>query len=93
MPWLDVDSRSSKISLARPKGSSLICIHTFCTFDFKSITAEDSASKFTQLLKVNCLAASSHFCCLLTNFANSLDPDQARQFVGPDLDPYCLTLG
>ena len=26
------------------------------------------------------------------NFANSLDPDQARQNVGPDLDPNCLTL-
>ena len=23
--------------------------------------------------------------------ANSLDPDQARQNVGPDLDPNCLT--
>ena len=23
---------------------------------------------------------------------NSLDPDQARQNVGPDLDPNCLTL-
>ena len=22
--------------------------------------------------------------------SNSLDPDQARQFVGPDLDPNCL---
>ena len=26
------------------------------------------------------------------NLANSLDPDQARRFVGPDLDPNCLTL-
>ena len=26
------------------------------------------------------------------DFANSLDPDQARQNVGPDLDPNCLTL-
>ena len=25
-------------------------------------------------------------------FANSLDPDQARQNVGPDLNPNCLTL-
>ena len=29
---------------------------------------------------------------LLITFANSLDPDQARHFVGPDLDPNCLTL-
>ena len=26
------------------------------------------------------------------DFANCLDPDQARQKVGPDLDPNCLTL-
>ena len=29
---------------------------------------------------------------LLITFANSLDPDQDRQDVGPDLDPNCLTL-
>ena len=29
---------------------------------------------------------------LLITYANSLDPDQARQNVGPDLDPNCLTL-
>ena len=31
-------------------------------------------------------------CCLLMIFANSLDPDQARQNVRPDLDPNCSTL-
>ena len=31
-------------------------------------------------------------CHLLIIFTNSLDPDQARQNVGPDLDPNCLTL-
>ena len=36
--------------------------------------------------------ASGDFCRLLKTFANSLDPDQARQNVGPDLDPNCLTL-
>ena len=36
--------------------------------------------------------ASSDFCGLLKTFANSLDPDQDRQNVGPDLDPNCLTL-
>ena len=39
----------------------------------------------------NSLPAISDFCYLLITFANSLDPDQARQHVGPDLDPYCLT--
>ena len=35
---------------------------------------------------------SGDFCRLLITFANSLDSDQARQNVGPDLDPNCLTL-
>ena len=33
-----------------------------------------------------------NFCCLLITIANSLDLGQARQNVGPDLDPNCLTL-
>ena len=33
-----------------------------------------------------------HFFCLLITFADSLDWDQAQHFVGPDLDPNCLTL-
>ena len=33
-----------------------------------------------------------NFCRLLMNFANSLDPDQDPQNVGPDLDPNCFTL-
>ena len=39
----------------------------------------------------NSFPTSVDFCCLLITFANSLDPDQARQNVGPDLDPNCLT--
>ena len=38
---------------------------------------------------VNSFPASGDFCRLLLTFANSLDPDQARQNVGPDLDPNC----
>ena len=34
----------------------------------------------------NSLPASSDFCHLLITFANSLDPDQARLNIGPDLD-------
>ena len=36
--------------------------------------------------------ASGAFCLLLITFANSLDPDQDRNSVGPDLDPNDLTL-
>ena len=39
----------------------------------------------------NSLPASDNFCHLLITFANSMDPDQARQNVGPDLDQNCLT--
>ena len=41
---------------------------------------------------VNTSPASGDLCLLLITFANSLDPDQARQNVGPVLDSYCLTL-
>ena len=41
---------------------------------------------------INSFLASSDFCHLLKTFANSLDPDQDQQNVGPDLDPNCLTL-
>ena len=53
--------------------------------------------KITENLKCVCrLFNSFHdsgdFCRLLITFANSLDTDQARQNVGPDLDPNCLML-
>ena len=32
------------------------------------------------------------YCRLLITFANSLEPDQARQNIGLDLDQNCLTL-
>ena len=44
---------------------------------------------------VHCAVYSSSvslFCPLQITFSNSLDPDQAEQNVGPDLDPNCLTL-
>ena len=45
----------------------------------------------TSCFVFNSLPARADFCCLQITFANSLDPDQARQNVGPDLDPNCLT--
>ena len=42
-----------------------------------------------RILRINSLH-SSVICCL--TFANSLDPDQDRQNVGPDLDSNRLTL-
>ena len=43
------------------------------------------------VLARNSLPASNDFCHLLITLANSSDPDQARQNVGLDLDPNCLT--
>ena len=40
---------------------------------------------------INPFLASDDFSRLLIFFANSLDPDQDRQKVGPDLDPNRLT--
>ena len=38
------------------------------------------------------LLASGDFCRLLIIFANSLDPDQDKQNIGPYVDPNCLTI-
>ena len=40
----------------------------------------------------NSFLAGSNYCHLLITFANSLDPDQDQQNVGPYLDPNCFTL-
>ena len=42
---------------------------------------------YTIVLDLNSFPARGELCRLLMIFANSLDPDQARQNVGPDLDP------
>ena len=55
----------------------------------KKLTLETGAS----LVQMD--GKTKHYLCLchlLIIFANSLDSDQARQNVGPDLDPNCLTL-
>ena len=39
----------------------------------------------TSCFVFNSLPAKSAFCHLLITFASSLDPDQARHHVGPDL--------
>ena len=55
------------------------------------ISAENLVDELIPLLK----AEGRYFACkcrLLITFAKNLDPDRARQNVGPDLDPNCLTL-
>ena len=58
-------------------------------FKMKMQTGLVGNQKKEPYLSVNSFLASS---LLLFTFANSLDPDQDRQNVGPDLDPNCLTL-
>ena len=54
---------------------------------------EELLSGKGKILTVSVLTLCLSNCCrLLINFANSLDPDQARQNVGPDQDPNCFTL-
>ena len=45
-----------------------------------------------QLCTLTLFSASGEFCRLSMTFANSLNPDQARRNVGPEMDPNCLTL-
>ena len=47
-------------------------------------------SVFLRTINPYCLTLNQ--CRLQIAFENSLDPDQARQNVGPDLDPKCLSL-
>ena len=52
-------------------------------------------SVYNVLEKTNCvnfLLAGGDFCHLSIKVASSLDSDQDRHNVGPDLDPNCLTL-
>ena len=46
----------------------------------------------TMCLCLNSFLDSDNICQLLITFANSLDTDQDRQDVGPDLDPSCFKL-
>ena len=58
---------------------------------------EPNEINFSQGFSQNLYHSTSSFgltLCLLgvqITFANSLDPDQARYFVGPDLGPNCLS--
>ena len=49
-------------------------------------------SHFCRPYIINSLPVISDVCHLPISFASSMDPDQARQNVGPDLDPNCFTL-
>ena len=52
----------------------------------------EKINKLESILLINSFFASGFFCRLLIIYTNSLDPDQDRQNVGPDLDPNSFTL-
>ena len=60
----------------------------------KNIEVEEGSDQKVDMSSwgFNSLFASSDFYSLLITFANSVDQDQDRQNVGPDLDPNRLTL-
>ena len=62
----------------------LILVYTF--FHHPFLKGKLSINVFHSTVNSAC------FCHLLITFANSLEPDQARQNVWPDLDPNFLTL-
>ena len=67
----------------------------FGKFSVSLVTFNSIISRCGQnltLYQFNSYLASGDFCRLLITFANSLDPDQDRQKVSPDLDPNSLTL-
>ena len=61
---------------------------------FQVLIEKSKVRKFscTDTIRFNSFLASRDFHHLLLILANSLDPDQARQYVGPDLDPICLII-
>ena len=78
--------------------SSLFWVHTVCFYTYficnvrQLFAADDLSRRHFQMLFFLCaLKVNGDFCRLLLTFANSLDPDQDGQNVGPDLDPNSLT--
>ena len=89
--WVDI-----LVSRAYP-GSEFVVTNTLAKWKRLEPNEIDFSQGFSQKVVsrscsvFNSLQASDNFCHLLIIFANSLDPDQARQNVAPDLDPNCLT--
>ena len=61
-------------------------------YGFQIFGVSTDVSYIALYMYINSFPASGDFCRLLITFANSLDPDQARQIVKLDLEPNCLTL-
>ena len=63
------------------------CVH------IRHANTEKILLKLCELQNIlNSIHASGYCCCLFITISNSLNLDQERQNVVPDLDPNCLTL-
>ena len=74
-------------------GSEFVVVNTLAKWKKLEPSEIDFSQGFSQKVSKSCsvfnsLTTSDH---LLITFANSLDPDQVRQNVVPNLDPNCLT--
>ena len=71
------------------------CFYSILVIDQPFCICITNRSIIIQVISVeaflNSFPTSGNFCHLLITFANSLDPDKARQNIGPDLDSNCLT--
>ena len=66
-------------------GSEFVVANTLAKW--KKLEPNENNQGFSQKVSRSCFNLALCLLCLLITFANSLDPDQARQNVGPDLDP------
>ena len=76
-----------------PPTDSTVCCEGYEILSTSKYSGETTHTQiFIFYFSINSYLASGDFCHQLIDFANSFDADQDRHFVGPDLDPNCLTL-
>ena len=80
--------KSRKIS--HNLSSAAVKLKLFCLKNHKKIVLEYAKYAKGYALRTGIIFA--YWSRLLITFANSMDPEQARQNVWPDLEPTCLTL-
>ena len=92
--WTILERFFSYFSIKTCCGYSFKKPHHSTSYEYPQHVSKENWRKLSQsyhqTLIVNSFPTSGDFCSLLITFANSLDPDQACQFVGPDLGPNCL---
>ena len=91
---MEVYSACKELGVSRAyPGSEFVVANTLAKWKKLEPNEINFSQGFSQKVSKSCLYLTLCPLCLWINFANSLDPDQARQKAGPDLDPNCLTPG